>query len=259
MEFFGNIARKTGNPNILRLETEKMRRAADIGSSSGLFRVPAIRHFDASAGVLDSERIEGLIAIGAIIASRYEMTAELVDRAGRALASIHSDLSLTEDLANPLPEPWAASTEETVFIHGDFTVTNVCVDIDTGSLVIVDWSATPLIEQVATSGARTFDVQWFCLSLHMAAPWKQTFSWPADELCDRFLQAYVGEYGAKLDGRSWKQFRTETNRIARQIASIHVGARGRPAKFFKAILQRHLYRQWLSYRAPTDLLTAPRQ
>lgn len=51
---------KTADPERMRVEVEKTRRALEIGRQSGLFRVPEVLDYDEKEGVVVLERIRGL-------------------------------------------------------------------------------------------------------------------------------------------------------------------------------------------------------
>jgi tRNA A-37 threonylcarbamoyl transferase component Bud32 len=146
---------------------------------------------------------------------------------------------------------------DVVFLHGDLTSNNICIDENDMELVIVDWSASPLVGRVPTCGPRGFDVIYFVRHLHMSAPWARTLTWPADALSDRFIRAYVDSYGAPLDGDTWQRQREEISGYARQAVQKKLrrtSLLGRPGK---ALLQNALYRSWRAYRPPPESLSRP--
>ena len=63
MEIVGDIIRKNGEPGMLAIEAAKASRAYDIGKDCGLFYVPKIVNFDAKTGVLEFERLNGLVTL----------------------------------------------------------------------------------------------------------------------------------------------------------------------------------------------------
>ena len=57
-----------------------------------------------------------------------------------------------------LPGKWVTGDEARGFLHGDFTLANVCVEETTDRVVIVDWSAAPILGEAVTVGPVYFDV-----------------------------------------------------------------------------------------------------
>jgi tRNA A-37 threonylcarbamoyl transferase component Bud32 len=257
MEFLGDIARKSGDASLLRVEAEKSRLAALVGSNSGLFRVPNILQFDEKSGTLDFERIRSLVTFSSFVSQNFadSNVVELTARAGRALARIHLDLRLNDAMQHPLPNDWMTSLAENVFIHGDLTANNICVDESDMSLVVVDWSAAPMVGRRATLGPRGFDVICFVRHLHFAAPWAKTLNWPAPSLSDCFMRSYVEEYGTPLDASTWRQHQLEMNRISTEAVEAIVQAAPISVRHAKALAQKLLLRRWLRYSPPAECLT----
>ncbi len=256
MELLENLARKVGPPSVLRVEVEKSRRAGQIGEDSGLFRVPRILGFDSEAGVLEFERIPRLTTFGTAVARGLAGCDELATRAGRALAWTHRSLALDDEMRIPLPDQWMGDARKSVFIHGDFTSNNVCIDESDMSLVVVDWSAAPLVDRYPTYGPPEFDVICFVRHLQMAAPSLRALSWPADELCDRFLRGYVDDYGEPLDASVWEEHRRQIDDFARQVVRDLVRSAPLLARHGKWLAQRLLYRAWRAYRPPEGTLSS---
>lgn len=157
----GNVV-KLGNPDLMKIEVEKTRRGGVIGRESGLFRVPRVIDFDSSRGIAIFEKIENLIPIK----NQYAFNADYriaAERLGEALAVIHRELSLPDDMTIPLPPCLAWSGDE-VFLHGDFSVFNICRE-ESGEMVIIDWQMTGVHGGRATRGTPCFDLVWFINNL----------------------------------------------------------------------------------------------
>jgi hypothetical protein len=191
MEFIGNIARKTGEPSLLAVESIKTRLAREIGEESGLFYVPKVLNFDAQAGVLEFERLEGLVTLLNLGVCGDDRLFELLKKAGQALAVIHEKLVLPEEMKHELPAEWVGPPDENVFIHGDFASINVCSHEPSGQLVILDWSAAPLMGRTATFGSRYFDVLWFTSCLFHGVPGKEVFRQHPERMAETFFQSYA--------------------------------------------------------------------
>ena len=91
-------------------------------------------------------------------------------RLGEALASVHSDLELHDDMRRSFPEEWFADGGPGVFVHGDLSTNNVCWDSVEDRLIIVDWSSTPMIDPLATVAPACFDVHWLVSISSTASP-----------------------------------------------------------------------------------------
>jgi hypothetical protein len=190
MEFIGDIVRKTGESSMLAVEAEKASRAFEIGRDSGLFYVPKVVKFDADAGLLDFERLPGLITLIELAARKDTRVIELLRKAGKSLAAIHEHLVLPGNMKCELPPEWMGSPDENVFVHGDFAGFNLCFDECSERLVILDWSSAPLLGRVVTYGSRFFDVVWFVIYIFYGVPRQRLFDWDATSMADAFLSGY---------------------------------------------------------------------
>ena len=255
MEFIGDIARKTADPSHLRVEAEKSRLAGRIGERSDLFRVPRVLNFDEQAGVLDFERIPDLITYTELVMQRQGPYEELASRAGRALAHVHAELVLHDEMRTPLPPEWLGSERPDVCLHGDFTSNNICVDLGDMSLVIVDWSGAPLVGRGPTVGPGCFDVVWFVRHLSMVAPFAQTLRWPAETLCNRFIRGYVEEASEPIEGDIWRRHHEQLDEFTQKGSAVR-GSRGSLlTRSMRTLAQSILYRSWQRYEPPSGSLT----
>lgn len=191
MEFVGNIARKTGEANLLAVEAAKASRAFEIGKDSGLFSVPKVVNFDAEAGVLEFERLSDLATLLDLAVRKDRRLPELLEKAGRALAVVHAELTLPDEMKHELPAEWMDSSERDVFIHGDFACINVCFHEPSTELVILDWSGAPMVGRTPTFGSRYFDILLFVSSLFHGAPYRSVLNWNAGKMAGMFLEGYA--------------------------------------------------------------------
>lgn len=160
IEFTDAAVIKRGPPDLMRVEAEKMSRAALIGRETGLFRVPELLEYSDEAGVLTIERIPGLIGIRRAPLDAAALL-EFVARTGASLAAVHRDLRLPSYMDRPLDAPWAGAVRLS-YIHGDFSVENVCVDPAHPELpVVIDWQTTQRHGGIATFDSAYFDIAWF--------------------------------------------------------------------------------------------------
>lgn len=191
MELIDNIARKTGETNVLALETAKASRAFDIGRESGLFYVPRVVNFNPQTGQLEFEWLSGLVTLLDLAIRKDKRLPDLLRKAGKALAVIHRDLALPEEMKHQLPPEWMDSEEDNVFIHGDFAFINVCFRRPPDELVILDFSAAPIVDRTPTFGSRYFDILLFISSLFHGAPLRRAFNWNAKTMAEAFLRGYA--------------------------------------------------------------------
>lgn len=191
MELIGDIARKAGVSSLLALEATKASRASEIGRDSGLFYVPKVVNFDAEAGVLEFERLNGLATLLELALRRDQRLPGLLNKAGQALAVVHEKLVLPEEMKYELPPEWMGSPDDNVFVHGDFAGFNLCFDENSERLVILDWSSAPLLGRAVTYGSRFFDIIWFVIYIFYGAPRQRLLNWNAPHMADEFLSGYV--------------------------------------------------------------------
>jgi len=197
MEQVGDIIRKRGEPELLVIEAAKATRAFEIGRDSGLFNVPKVLNFDADAGVLDFEKIDDLATLLDLAIRNDQRLFELLRKTGRALAVVHRQLTLPDEMKHELSAEWLGTPDENVFIHGDYAPINICFHEPSDSLVILDWSAAPLIGRAPTFGSRYFDILWFTDCIFCGVPLKRMFNWDAEGMAGAFLKGYAEEASAE--------------------------------------------------------------
>jgi aminoglycoside phosphotransferase (APT) family kinase protein len=191
MEIVGEIIRKTGEPGAMAIEAAKASKAFDIGKDCGLFYVPKVVNFNAKTGVLEFERLNGMVTLLDMAARKDERLFELLKKAGQALAVVHEKLVLPREMKQELPAEWMACPSENVFIHGDFAGFNLCFDESSGRLVILDWSSAPLLGRNITYGSRFFDIIWLVIFIFYGAPRRCLFNWDAQGMANAFLSGYA--------------------------------------------------------------------
>jgi len=191
MQFVRNVARKSGQSSLLAVEAAKTRLARQIGASSGLFYVPKVVSFDSEVGVLEFERIDGLITLRELAMRKDVRLYPLLKKAGHSLAIVHAQLFLPGEIKHELPPEWMGGSEENVFIHGDFNLCNVCFREDLDQLVILDWSAAPLLGGTPVFGSRYFDILWFVSHAFISAPNRRLFRWDSKGIADALIEGYA--------------------------------------------------------------------
>ena len=240
MEFIGDIVRKTREPSILAVEAAKASRAFEIGKDSGLFYVPKVASFDTEAGVLEFERLDGLVTLIELAAHKNPRLLGLLEIAGKALAVVHEELILPEEMKYELQPEWMDSPDENVFVHGDFTLRNVCFEKTSGQLVITDWSTAPFLGRKPVCGSRLFDIIWFINYIFYGVPRSCIFRWDAAGMSNAFLSGY-SERKSDIIGRLDEDCAALMHRYYRR--TIWHQAKQRPC--YKAI--RYLLYQSLIY------------
>ncbi len=190
MELREDIFRKTADVRLLAVEAAKAAKALEIGKDSGLFCVPRVVKLDSEAGVLEFERLSGLVTLLDLAVRKDPRLPALLEKTGRALAVVHEKLILPEEMKCEMPPEWMGPSGDNVFIHGDFACINVCFHEPSGELVIVDWSTAPAVGRTPTFGSRYFDVLLFVSSLFHGAPWRRLLSWNSKEMARAFLRGY---------------------------------------------------------------------
>jgi hypothetical protein len=183
--------RKVGEPSLLTVEATKARQAHEIGESSGLFYVPKVVNFDREAGALEFEQLNDLVTLQEMRIRRDDRLLGLLKRTGQILATVHEKLVLPEEMKFQLPPEWMDSPEQNVFIHGDFTLCNVCFHEPSERLVILDWSAAPFLGRTPTYGSRFFDIIWLLIYIFYGTPRKRLFNRDASDMANAFLCGYA--------------------------------------------------------------------
>ncbi len=250
IEFAAGSVRKVGDASLLAVEATKTVRAGEIGRESGLFYVPRVLDFDRDKGVLELERLKGLVTLLQLAIDKDARLLELTNRAGRALAVIHEQLVLPDKIKCRLPPDWmtsdaASSADQNVFIHGDYASVNVCIHEASGRLVILDWSTAPIMGRDPTFGSRYFDLLWFVACMFRGAPGMRCLNWDAEDVADVFLRSYVNHSSQDISN-GFKDYLSKICRLQKQMIWFLAGRKS-PAKAaayicFQMILYARFYR-----------------
>ncbi len=253
MELIDNIARKTGETNVLALEAAKASRAFDIGMECSLFYVPKVVNFDTETGQLEFERLNDLVTLLDLAIRKDKRLPYLLKKAGNALAVIHRDLALPDEMKIELPPEWMNSENDNVFIHGDYACINVCFRERSDELVILDFSAAPMVGRTPTFGSRYFDILLFISSIFHGAPLRRAFNWNAGSMAEAFLRGYA-EYVPEININQLKTLapviyrlqRKNTRHLARQRSPMRAAG----YTCYHALLNTRLYRFLRKYEFP---------
>lgn len=122
-----------------RIELAKTQCGAAIGRATSLFATPRIISYDTNAGSITFERLHGLCSLKQALSSSPSPR-RLIERVARSLAAIHNDLVLAGDYAVPLPDFGVTLRARSVFVHGDFSTTNIFFAAQHDEMFVIDWS-----------------------------------------------------------------------------------------------------------------------
>ena len=201
LEFDADVVRKRGTPAVIAEEYVRTRAALAVAESSGLFAVPRITHYDAEAGILESERITDLTTLGQMAAAGDASLHRNLKLAGASLAAVHAHLREESRIVLQLP-PLLQPAEECTFLHGDFTAANVGWSVSRQKLFIVDWSTAPMMGRQGNYGSRYFDLVWFTAFLFQVPSFLSFFRWNSEDMAGAFLAEYAAHYPG-FDPRSY--------------------------------------------------------
>ncbi|HEY5549513.1 MAG TPA: phosphotransferase [Coriobacteriia bacterium] len=244
--------RKTGPARDIAVEAAKTVAGRAIGRETGLFCVPEVVE-GSRPGELLLERMDGLTTLCNAIEMHAEGLPSLFMQMGRGIAAVHRDLVLAEDMRIPFPGPWdPASVAVPVFVHGDLTAHNVCVQETTGRLVILDWSVAPHLGVQATYGSPYFDIALLFAHCSYAPP-SRCGRIPLAGLFDAFLAGYAYERpGALLPdafSEAMHAIEPEYLRLVERAAQ----SRGPGRRQVFQVVHGARLRAWRSYRPPRSV------
>lgn len=189
---------KTVDPATMRIEVEKTVRARAIAASCGIFEVPEILDYDAKSGRITFELMHDIHRLRDAVTSEHT-AGPLMLTLGRALAIIHKNLTMPEDMVLPLPYEYAMPGSE-VFLHGDFGPGNICVGSDGKRIVILDWQSSAKLGSPATYGSRYFDLTWMIYNLFYRPVKRPRYRMavPAAPLAEELLRGYleISDFGS---------------------------------------------------------------
>jgi len=149
---------------FVELEVRVTRAAHDLSQTSGLFCSPRVIACDSAAGIIELERIKGVVTLGQFLAKKPDNII-ILRRVGRALAHIHRHLQVSPDLRLPVASKWWAPDSDVVLMHGDFNTVNVGYKEDADVIVVWDWASAPSLGKRCTVGPRYLELAHFIHSL----------------------------------------------------------------------------------------------
>lgn len=236
---------KSAHPRYLRIEIEKTRRAARIAKETGLFRVPGVLDYDDVKGSAVFERILGLRTFREAVRSSREC-GEAAGRIGQALAVIHRDLRLPDDMRLSVPRAFRDGGGD-VFLHGDFGLRNVCFEPGSQVPVILDWQFTDMHGGEATFGSRYFDLIWFVNTLIWIPTAAHLVRDPTTPAARPFIESYFRTAGLPYDGEA-------LSRYAERFFEAKRPERGSGSRRFRLLVPRcHALSDRFVRRLRTDI------
>jgi hypothetical protein len=245
IELIGNVARKCGPAALLAMEAEKTERAAALAADSGLFHVPRVVRFDSFNGVLETEWIPNLQTVASILANG-QGNPDLLEAVGIAVAHVHTHLQLPESMSVPVPRGLMAEPADNVYLHGDFSLGNVCFDPSRNKVVIVDWSGAPILGGMFSFGPRYFDLLWFSAGLFLSVPVSRQGGWGPGKQSEAFLRGYR-EVVPSLEWPRFKSYATRLDSVFRGLQFRSIAASSAWKRPVKRLWQARLWNQWQAF------------
>lgn len=225
VELLDDVVVKTLPPELAVLEADRTRRGAELGHRCGLYAAPALVEVDRPRGRLVFERVPGITPLRAHLADPGREA--LLDRAAAALCAIHAGLEGGEGRVEAA-EPWLDGRAPAVWLHGDYSPTNLQLQAGTGKLWILDWAAPGWLPPRLGRGAPSFDLAAFVLPLFWQRPGDPS-PVPSPEaagLC--FLRAWSACSGLPLGPAAAHILRLQRHRLpyaAARVSRVGVLAR----------------------------------
>ena len=189
---------KKVDPLLMEIEVGVSQAAYDLAQTSNLFSVPRIIRYDHKSGTIEYERISRFITLGQLLVKRPN-NIEILQKAGKVLANIHSHLEIPSDLRRRVNSEWLNIDSDVVPLHGDFNTVNVGCKEDTNDIIVLDWTSTRRLGPRSTEGPRYLEISHFIYSLLIQ---QASFLKSIRHLRQRtnaFLEGYQSESGKRID------------------------------------------------------------
>jgi hypothetical protein len=192
----GDTVVKIQDPDSSRRERLRTSAGAAVAQRSGLFVVPEILSYDDDRGEIVFRRLN-LTGLREVL-SRSKNSADLIARAARSLAAIHTQMASGERVAGT-PESQGAPTSGLVPLHGDFSMRNLFFIEASNSIAIIDWSNAGWIDYEGDWGCPEIEVAVFLMSFfnrRLLGPWPVPHR---HDLARHFLTTYASTSVLGLD------------------------------------------------------------
>ena len=198
----GLVFRKKLSANELQSEALVTAAAHSVSLLSDFYYVPKVLEVDQDRGLLVLEFVPNAVPISRFLNTDRE--AIVLSSAARALA--HAHLRLTSLLQEGCREKngWPSGA---VVIHGDYNLTNVCLQAPQMRLVIFDWNVPPMYRRTSIWGLPEYDVACLIRAAVLSAPLR-AFECKGHRRTQIIIQGYETERSGGLDrARLSAQFR----------------------------------------------------
>ena len=219
------VFRKYVPADKFRCELQMNKEARKLTLNNGLFEVPDIKFADAENYVIEFELIKDIKMLRAFFITNAKFGAlskeksllyNLFNRIGKALSLIHNiGQNFDDDSKKTFPKDFFHSKfeKDLVFIHGDFTLSNILYNENSNNLYIIDWSTSPVFDFSANFGPRYWDLSFFVSSLFYFSV-STIFSYQLRiSLLKEFLAGYLFEkdIDRKIFSANFKEFFSSYN------------------------------------------------
>ncbi len=220
IDFKHRVVTKQGPSDIIALEERMTKEAYKLSCRCKEFIVPKVLSYDPSDCKIELEFIDNLVPVYKFLSDNSRMK-KIAAKLGKSLAIIHNELSLDSEYIVRLPSSLdiVDSRESDAFLHGDFNPSNVQINMNDDSLVILDWSLTPLICTQSNYGPRYWDVTWMINGLFVFEPYKIISNYnQRKQFADVFLENYLNLTNYKLDFNDLTKYISRVYKIFLQKA-----------------------------------------
>ena len=195
----GCIKKVYYKPDIWDLEFRTTIEARNLALQRGNFYVPIILDSDSSNLSITFEYIPNLIPIISLLTdpSNRKLLFKIMIQVGETLSVIHSNLTVPGSI-KPIPINIPCKSKE-AFLHGDYNLMNIQLDVMRNRLVVLDWSFTPIVYPPGNRGPIFWDISWMLNSIFSSQPLlKNDFSFRS-QLAKKLLRSYSDSSMIKLD------------------------------------------------------------
>ena len=190
------IFTKIQDPDLSQLEYEKSIRAKLIAADSRLFCTPGVLYHDPVKGIIEFEHLKELTPLKRSVPYKDDLTSVFL-RVGSALATIHSHLSLPQEMTKRVPGNWKSG--EDVFLHGDFSLVNMSYNPESDCLFVFDWNCSDWLGQLSTTGTNHIDLLTLIHSFFVVKDMNQVLLKRSLNYIRAFLQGYQDESGSTVN------------------------------------------------------------
>jgi len=215
-----SFVKRVAEPMALAIEVAKAQAMGKILEGHGELMTPTLRSIDEESGVLEFERLEGMMPI----TSRSPPT--VFGQAGRALGIVHHLLSLEPSLS--VTRAADTGRQGLVFVHGDYSPLNLA-QLPDGRLALFDWGLRPWTTERYTRASPAIDLAAFIAPFLVPSWWDM--SWPGHG-----ISVFLSEYSREINPnsptlqcarRTWDEALDEQlDYLRSQVTRRHMLARG---------------------------------